>query len=159
MGKENSFCQNQRKELYVTSKKIQTAHFIWCFDCMQTLRWWESWITREKYSNMLCIKFLCTVKPVYNDHPQDPKIVAVVDWWSLLRGHLCCVHSKWGLKSGYCREVVVIRRWSLTQVWIYSLQQWSNMDHHLLWNNVFTYDVNNDRTSKVAAMPTHYLII
>jgi len=24
-----------------------------------------------------------TVKPVYNDHPRDPKIVAVVDRWSL----------------------------------------------------------------------------
>jgi hypothetical protein len=30
-----------------------------------------------------------TVKPVYNNHPRDPKIVAVVDWWSLFRGHLC----------------------------------------------------------------------
>ncbi len=29
---------------------------------------------------------LTTVKPVYNDHP---KIVAVVDRWSLFRGHLC----------------------------------------------------------------------
>ena len=27
-----------------------------------------------------------TVKPVYNDHPWDPKIVAVVDRWSLFRG-------------------------------------------------------------------------
>ena len=26
-----------------------------------------------------------TVKPVYNDHPWDPKIVAVVDRWSLFR--------------------------------------------------------------------------
>ena len=25
-----------------------------------------------------------TVKPVYNDHPRDPKLVAVVDRWSLL---------------------------------------------------------------------------
>ncbi len=30
-----------------------------------------------------------TVKPVYNDHPWDPKIVAVVDRWSLFSGHLC----------------------------------------------------------------------
>ena len=27
-----------------------------------------------------------TVKPVYNNHPWDPKIVAVVDSWSLFRG-------------------------------------------------------------------------
>jgi hypothetical protein len=28
----------------------------------------------------------CTVKPVYTDHPWDPKLVAVVDRWSLFRG-------------------------------------------------------------------------
>jgi hypothetical protein len=27
-----------------------------------------------------------TVKPEYNDHPRDPKIVADVDRWSLFRG-------------------------------------------------------------------------
>ena len=32
-----------------------------------------------------------TVKPVYNDHPRDPKIVADVDRWLLLRGRLCCM--------------------------------------------------------------------
>ncbi len=26
---------------------------------------------------------LNTVQPVYNDHPQDPKFVAVVDRWSM----------------------------------------------------------------------------
>jgi len=30
--------------------------------------------------------FKCTVKPVYNGHPWDPKIMAVVDRWSLFRG-------------------------------------------------------------------------
>ena len=30
-----------------------------------------------------------TVKPVYNDHPRDSKIVAVVYRGSLFRGHLC----------------------------------------------------------------------
>jgi hypothetical protein len=30
--------------------------------------------------------FPCTVKLVYNDHPRDPKLVAVVDRWSLFRG-------------------------------------------------------------------------
>jgi len=51
---------------------------------------------------------LITVKPVYNDHPRDPKIVAVVDRWSLFRGHLCSKSLKWDLKI-----VVVIDRWSL----------------------------------------------
>jgi len=27
-----------------------------------------------------------TVKPVYNDHPWDPKFVAIVDSWALFRG-------------------------------------------------------------------------
>ncbi len=29
---------------------------------------------------------LHTVKPEYNDHPRNPKIVTVVDRWSLFRG-------------------------------------------------------------------------
>ena len=40
-----------------------------------------------------------TVKPVYNDHPRDPKIVAVVDRWSLFRAHLCNKISKWDPKK------------------------------------------------------------
>ena len=50
----------------------------------------------------------CTVKPVYNDHPWDPKIVAVIDRWSLFRGRLCSKSSKWDLQM-----VVVIYKWSL----------------------------------------------
>ncbi len=30
--------------------------------------------------------FKSTVELVYNDHPRDPKIVTVVDRWSLFRG-------------------------------------------------------------------------
>jgi hypothetical protein len=52
-----------------------------------------------------------TVKPVYNDHPWDPNIVAVVDRWSLYRGHLCNKSPNWDLKM-----LVVIDRWSLAQV-------------------------------------------
>ncbi len=36
------------------------------------------------------------------------KIVAVVDRWSLFRGHLCYGNSKWDHKI-----VVVVDRWSL----------------------------------------------
>ena len=61
--------------------------------------------------------FECTVKPVYNDDPRDPKIVAVVDRWSLLRGHLCYKSSEWNLTIV---AVYVIDRWSLAQVWLYS---------------------------------------
>ena len=49
-----------------------------------------------------------TVKPVYNDHPWDPKIVAVVDRWSLFRGPLWYKSSKWDHKI-----VAVVDRWSL----------------------------------------------
>jgi hypothetical protein len=31
-------------------------------------------------------EFTCTVKPVYNDHPRDPKFAAVVNRWSFFRG-------------------------------------------------------------------------
>jgi len=55
------------------------------------------------------IFFECnTSKPLYNDHPWDPKIVAVVYRWSLFRGHSCSKRSIWNLKI-----VVVIDRWSL----------------------------------------------
>ncbi len=39
-----------------------------------------------------------TVKPVYNDHPWDPKIMAVIHSWSLFRGHLYNKSSKGDLK-------------------------------------------------------------
>jgi hypothetical protein len=54
-----------------------------------------------------------TVKPVYNDHPWDPKIEAFVGRWSLFRGHL----PKLGPQNGgRYRQLVAIRRWSLAQV-------------------------------------------
>ena len=33
-------------------------------------------------------KISITVKPVYNGHPWDPKIEAIVDRWPLFRGSL-----------------------------------------------------------------------
>jgi hypothetical protein len=50
------------------------------------------------------------VKPVYNDHPRDPKIVAVVDRWSLFDCTVKPVHYDhlWDQK-----KVVVTLRWSL----------------------------------------------
>ncbi len=49
-----------------------------------------------------------TDKLVYNDHPWDPKIVAVGDRWSLFRGHSCSKRSIWDLKI-----VAGIDGWSL----------------------------------------------
>ncbi len=58
-----------------------------------------------------------TVKPVYKDHPREPKIVVFVDWWSLFRGSLVLELWKTALQIiGRCRQVVIIRRWSLAQV-------------------------------------------
>ncbi len=51
---------------------------------------------------------MCSVKLVYNDHPWDHKIVAVVDRWSLFRGHFGSKSPKWDLKM-----VVVISSCSL----------------------------------------------
>ena len=71
-----------------------------------------------------------TVKPVYNDHPQDPKFVAVVGKWSLFRGSFMIWKSKMGPQNGgRCRQMVAIRSWSLTQVWLY-------LNYHVLKQNV-----------------------
>ncbi len=50
--------------------------------------------------------FVNTVKPVWNDHPQDPKFVAVVDRWSLFRGWSLLKRPKLELQNGgRCRQV------------------------------------------------------
>ncbi len=67
------------------------------------------WHFFSKFSETECNKKNAyTVKLVYNDHPWDPKIVAVVDGWSLFIG------TKWPPQNG-CRymQVVAIHRWSL----------------------------------------------
>jgi len=51
----------------------------------------------------------CTVKPVYNGAPGNPKIVSVVDGCSLVRGTLCFKSSKWDFKN-------VVGKWSLAQI-------------------------------------------
>ena len=52
--------------------------------------------------------FTRTVKPVYNDQPRDPKLVVVIDKWSLFGGNLCYERSKWDYKM-----MGVIGRWLL----------------------------------------------
>ncbi len=67
--------------------------------------WWQ---TSNDFCFEINLKNCNTVKPVYNNHPWDPKIVAVVDRWSLFRGQLC--------NKSFSRDqkmVVVIDRWSL----------------------------------------------
>ncbi len=58
-----------------------------------------------------------TFKLEYNDHLWDPQKSSVVNRRSLFGGHLCKKKYRMGPKnSGLYRQVVAIRRWSLTQV-------------------------------------------
>jgi hypothetical protein len=59
---------------------------------------------------MLLAMLLCnsTVKLVYNDHPWDTKILAVVDRKSLFRGHF---YKK--IWNRDLKMVVIMDRWSL----------------------------------------------
>jgi hypothetical protein len=58
-----------------------------------------------------------TVNLVYNAQPWDPKIVAVVDSWSLFSGNLFIKKFQMGPQnSGRYRHVVAIRKWSLVRV-------------------------------------------
>ena len=49
-----------------------------------------------------------TIKPVKNNHTCDPKIVAVVDMWSLFSGNLCNSKFKAGFHAGGRYSEVVI---------------------------------------------------
>jgi len=52
------------------------------------------------------VKIGIAVKPVHNDHPCDPKIVAAVDKWSLIRDDLFN-------ESSICNLNMVVNWWSL----------------------------------------------
>jgi len=41
-------------------------------------------ITRKCY---ISVFYHCTVKPVYNDQPRDPKFLTIVDRWPLSKGN------------------------------------------------------------------------
>ncbi len=43
----------------------------------------------EKEGKLIHQLILNTVKPKYNGHNRDPKIVVVVDRWSLFKGSFC----------------------------------------------------------------------
>ncbi len=78
---------------------------------------------------------------MYSDHHRDPKFVTVVDRWSLLRCRFMSVRPKLGLQNGdRCRQVVVIRRLLLAQVWLCTfsflglvncmMRSFKTMDYH-----------------------------
>ena len=57
----------------------------------------------------LIFLYIYTVKPVYNEHPREPKFVAVFDWWLLFRGSFVLLKVKMGPQNGgRCRQVFVI---------------------------------------------------
>ncbi len=64
--------------------------------------------TEIKLRKFFRVNFSNTVKPEYNDHPRDPKIVVVVDRWSFQRFPL---YTKCGKQDA--KIVVVVDRWSL----------------------------------------------
>ncbi len=55
-------------------------------------------------------KFDCTVKPVYNGHPWDPKKLAVVDRWPLLIGFSIKIAIEFDLAG---LRLAVVGRWPL----------------------------------------------
>ncbi len=82
--------------------------------------WLINWFFKKLFINnvlkRLChnrcsdrlLNILFTVTPVYNDHPRDPKIVEVVDRWSLFFVLLCYKHEKWDPENGDCCSQVVV---------------------------------------------------
>ncbi len=65
-------------------------------------------VDQIKKSRRTELKLKYTLKPLYNYHPWDPKVVSVVERWSLFRGHLCNKSFTWDLEM-----VVILDRWSL----------------------------------------------
>jgi hypothetical protein len=59
---------------------------------------------------ILILKLNCTVKPVYNGHPWDPKKVAVVPRWPVFGGFSIKIGIKISL-AGLC--LAVVDRWPL----------------------------------------------
>jgi hypothetical protein len=54
------------------------------------------------------LKFENAVKPVYNDNPWDPNILAIDDRWSLFRGSKYYKNWNWAFQV-----VAFVGRWSL----------------------------------------------
>jgi len=80
------------------------------------LNWWTfitgcSWMTSEIFWHFLLNSLLHFY---VQSNSRDPKIVAVVDKWSLFRGHSYSKSPIWNFKM-----LPVIDKWSLVQVWLY----------------------------------------
>jgi hypothetical protein len=67
---------------------IFTLCFAWCYATL---------LLNAQFVGILFVRPMvkATIKPVYNDHPWFPKIVAVVDRWPLFSGHICNKTCNW----------------------------------------------------------------
>jgi len=109
---------------------------------------WGDWYGSKFSQIVTCllwtILLYSRVKPVYKDHP---KFVVVVDRWSLFRGSFMLWKLKLGPQnSGRYRQVVIIQRWSLTQVWLYTYNtgsQHASSRDTPIWIGVFCWDTNS----------------
>ncbi len=73
----------------------------------------ETIVENNKVQSNLCTTTLGT-----------PNFFAVVDRWPLFRGRFMLWSLKLKLQNGgRCWQVVAIRRWSLTQAWLYELKR------------------------------------
>ncbi len=74
----------------------------------------HSRISKNRYSKTvtllvsLSLTILRTIKPVYNDHHRDPKIVVIADRWPLLGAHLCNKKLQMEPKNGGRYKQVVV---------------------------------------------------
>ncbi len=88
-------CSLQSSLLY--PYKVKMLHFFSRSSCHTRFQ--------HAFHNNLFLKYI--VKPVYNDHTLNPKLVAFIDRWSLYGGLLCTKSAKWDSST-----LIVIDRWS-----------------------------------------------
>ena len=118
----------------VFSNNFPRLHFIRFFVCLSAFELF--FLFRVSYFKSIMTNFLFnffpllsqsnrvamngnvnTVKPVNNDHPRDPEIVAVVDRWSVFRGHLCNKNLKWDHKKCGCCRYYHELIWTYLIIW------------------------------------------
>ena len=123
-----------------TRPPCRTRRRLWTTSTRHAFRHLFKYTIRKFFKHFIIIK-LCnmsyTVKPVYNDYPWNPKIVAVVERWSLFRGSFLLSKLKmWPQNGGRYRQVVAIWRWSLAQVRLCHCRKPSSRDNNtrnVLW--------------------------
>ncbi len=98
------------------------------------------------------------MKLVYKDHPRVQQNEVLIHRWSLYAGSITQKVYPWGpVKCGLYKQVVLIYRWSLEQVWLYFLKPRSIVQCDI-WSkagDVFcNFFQNNTQISKVQSAQT-----